>query len=50
MNFTMKTITLTALLTGLFVLPFVLHRRGAHAIAAQSDEDIRYDVDDYIEN
>ncbi len=50
MQLAMKTFTLTAFLTGLLVLPFVLGRRHAYKTAGQSDEDRRYDIDDYIEN
>lgn len=46
----MKTLTLTALVTALLVLPFVLRRQRVPPLSIQSDEEKRYDVDDYIAN
>jgi len=44
----MKTLTLTAIVAGLLVLPFLMRRRHAQALMAD-DSEKRYDIDDYIE-
>jgi hypothetical protein len=44
----MKTLTLTAIITGLLVLPFLVKRCRAEKEVV-GDPDKRYDIDDYIE-
>ena len=46
----MKTWTFTVLIAGLFVLPFVLFRDKGKSKPIQSDENKRYDINDYLDD